>query len=125
MIRQRIIKYLDYKGVSKYKFYKDTGLSNGFLDKEGAIGSDKCEKISYQYPDLSLEWLITGYGEMLKNQIVKKNISEAAEPRAAYDADGWKAKYEALHDKYTELLEKHNELLTNKLEEIIKGKRAI
>lgn len=64
---ERIKKYIDYKGISKYRFYKDTGLSNGFLDKNENIGSDKCEIIIDLYPDLSLEWIITGRGEMLKN----------------------------------------------------------
>ena len=48
------------------KFYKKTGLSNGFLDKNRNIGSDKCEIISVYYPNLSLEWLITGKGDMEK-----------------------------------------------------------
>ena len=64
---ERLLYYIDYKGDTKYKFYKKTGLSNGFLDKNRNIGSDKCEIISENYPDLSLEWLITGNGEMLKN----------------------------------------------------------
>lgn len=64
--RERILKYIESKGISKYRFYKDIGLSNGYLDKEGNVGSDICEKISYQYKDLSIEWLITGKGEMLK-----------------------------------------------------------
>lgn len=64
MIRERLIKYLENKGVSKYRFYQETGLSNGFLDKEGSIRSDICEKISYQYPDLNLNWLLTGNGNM-------------------------------------------------------------
>jgi hypothetical protein len=42
-------------------------ISNGFLDKEGSIRSDICEKISYQYSDINLEWLITGNGEMFKH----------------------------------------------------------
>lgn len=65
MIKERLLKYLDFKGVTRYKFYKDTGLSNGFLDKEGAIGSDKCEKICYQYSDINPTWLLTGRGNML------------------------------------------------------------
>lgn len=64
--RERILKYIESKGISKYRFYKDIGLSNGYLDKEGNVGSDICEKISYQYKDISIEWLITGKGEMLK-----------------------------------------------------------
>lgn len=71
MIRDRIIEYLEYKGISKYKFYKETGLSNGFLDKKGSIGADKCEIIYYHYSDLNLEWLIIGKGDKIKNSSVK------------------------------------------------------
>jgi len=77
-IRHRILKYLDYKGISKYQFYKEIGVSNGFLDKEGAIGSDKCEKICYQYPDLDPIWLVLERGDMLitenKYSIPENNI---------------------------------------------------
>lgn len=85
MIRERIIKYLEKKGISKYQFYKDTGLSNGFLDKEGSIGSDKCEKISYQYPDLSLLWLITGKGDMFIKQAFENGYSIAGQRRLKTD----------------------------------------
>lgn len=63
---ERLVKYIEYQGDTKYKFYKKTGLSNGFLDKNRNIGSDKCEIISVYYPNLSLEWLITGKGDMEK-----------------------------------------------------------
>ena len=66
-IRERIIEFLFYKGISRYRFYKNTGLSNGFLDKPGSINSDNCEKICYCYPDINPEWLLTGKGEMLKS----------------------------------------------------------
>ena len=66
-IRERIVDYLLYKGISRYRFYKDTGLSNGFLDKVASINSDNCEKICYCYPDINPEWLLTGMGEMLKS----------------------------------------------------------
>lgn len=64
-IRNRIVKYIDHKMISKYKFYQIIGVSNGFLDKTGSIGSDKCEKISYVFPDLNMTWLLTGKGEMI------------------------------------------------------------
>jgi phage repressor protein C with HTH and peptisase S24 domain len=69
--RERILKYIESKGISKYRFYKDIGLSNGYLDKEGSVGSEICEKISYQYKDLSIDWLITGQGPMLKESNVE------------------------------------------------------
>lgn len=76
-IRERLRKFIDYKGISRYKFYKDLGLSNGFLDKEGNIGSDKCEKIIYQYPDLNIIWLITGEGDMLYNSTKNHNVNQS------------------------------------------------
>lgn len=79
-VKTRIVQYIESKGISKYQFYKDTGIANGFLDKDGNIGSDKCEIIYSQYPDISLEWLITGKGNMLnssKKLNIKEDIQEA------------------------------------------------
>lgn len=63
---ERLNQFIDFKGISKYSFYKKTGFSNGFLDKNRNIGTDKCEIISVEYPELSVEWLVTGRGQMLK-----------------------------------------------------------
>lgn len=68
-IIERIKEYIDFKGISKYRFYQETGFSNGFLDKNSNIGSDKCERIIYQYTDVSPEWLLTGKGSMLREAV--------------------------------------------------------
>lgn len=81
-IKARIVQYIEYKCISKYQFYKDTGIANGFLDKEGNIGSDKCELIYSQYPDLSLEWLITGKGSMLKAEPLEIKPKEYVAPES-------------------------------------------
>lgn len=70
---QRIMQFIEYKGISKYKFYQETGLSNGFLDKGENMGSDKCEKIIYVYPEINSEWLLTGRGPMLKENVYKES----------------------------------------------------
>ena len=62
---ERVKQYLSYKGVSKYKFYQKTGFSNKFLDNSSNMGTNKAEIIIRYYPDLNLEWLITGEGQML------------------------------------------------------------
>ena len=67
-IIDRINKYLEINHISKYKFYKDLGLSNGFLNSNSNIGSDKCEKILSYYKDMNPEWLISGKGEMLRSE---------------------------------------------------------
>lgn len=69
LIIERIRKYIDYKGISRYRFYKLTGLSNGFLDKNSNIGSDKCELILTIFPDLNSDWLMLEKGDMLRSEI--------------------------------------------------------
>ncbi len=73
---KRLIEYIEFQGDTKYKFYKKTGLSNGFLDKNRSIGSDKCEIISTHYPKLSIEWLILGTGDMEKKEVEKSNVNK-------------------------------------------------
>lgn len=65
--KQRILKYIEYKGISKNKFYIETGVSNGVLDKESGISMETVEKIISTYPDINLEWLVTGKTEMLRS----------------------------------------------------------
>jgi hypothetical protein len=110
-IRTRILQYLEYKTISKYQFYKEIGVSNGFLDKDGAIGSDKCEKICYQYPDINLYWLILGVGPMLKNEIIddvslEKNIPVIDNSSMSFILD----RYEALAVENADLKKENAEL---------------
>lgn len=65
MITDRILQILKIKGVTKYKFCKDLGLSNGFLDKPREISTDKYANILDYFPDVSPKWLLTGEGKML------------------------------------------------------------
>jgi len=62
----RMREYLDYKGISKYKFCNDLGFSNKFLDNSSNMGTDKACKILHHYPEINSEWLLTGNGAMLK-----------------------------------------------------------
>ncbi len=66
-IQERITQYIDLKGITPYKFCKDLGFSMGYLDKRGAIGTDKYLKIIEYYNDINPKWLLTGNGEMLKS----------------------------------------------------------
>lgn len=68
---ERLRQFVDYKKISKYQFYKKTGLANGYLDRNGSIGSDKCEIIIEQYPEIRLEWLVLGKGAMLHDEDVQ------------------------------------------------------
>lgn len=62
----RMREYLDYKGITKYKFCNDLGFSNKFLDNSSNMGTDKACKILHHYPEINSEWLLTGNGPMIK-----------------------------------------------------------
>jgi repressor LexA len=72
MILERLKQYIDNKGISVAAFEKSIGMSNASfgkcLKKGGAIGTDKLENILRIYPDISASWLITGKGNMLKEE---------------------------------------------------------
>lgn len=65
-IKEKILKYLDFKGVSKYEFYQKTGVSNGVLSQKNGLSEDNILKFLSYYTDVNPEWLLTGNGEMLK-----------------------------------------------------------
>lgn len=78
--KDKIKQYLDYKGISKNKFYTETGLSIGFLDSGKSLGADKVKIIINKYPDLNIDWLVLDKGPMIKQQYeaeisIKKEFS--------------------------------------------------
>lgn len=90
----RIIEYLNYRNISPHAFEKACGIANGYLKKQakgrGTIGSEILEKISLIYSDLSLTWLITGHGTMIKKDYPKADDVPGilAEPQAHYETAG-------------------------------------
>lgn len=69
--KERLQEYLDHMGISASVFYRSTGLSRGLMDSDKlhqSLSTDKVATIIATYPDLSLEWLITGEGTMLRSE---------------------------------------------------------
>ncbi|MCT4613619.1 MAG: S24 family peptidase [Marinifilaceae bacterium] len=68
--KERLLQYIDYLGISKNKFFQETGLRRGFLDGDklkSSIPDTFIATIVAQYPELNIEWLITGKGQMLQS----------------------------------------------------------
>lgn len=90
--KQKLLKYLEYKGITKNKFYLKTGFSVGFLDSGHSLGVDKLKIIIDNYHDLNLEWFFNDAAKMIKEErqpiAKKKEESEIEEtrPRIPYDA---------------------------------------
>ena len=64
--KDRISKYIDFKGISIYKLEVDAGFSNGYWRKTRSISANAVENILRVYSDLDPVWVITGVGDMLK-----------------------------------------------------------
>ncbi len=85
--KEKILKYLEFKGVSKNKFYIKTGLSVGFLDSGSSLGVDKLKIIIDNYPDFNSDWLLTGEGSMLKSSTIEeKKTTTTSIPLLPIDA---------------------------------------
>ena len=91
MILDRIKLYIDTKGISIAAFEKSVGMSNASFSKSlknnGAIGTDKLENILSVYPDISPEWLLTGQGDMLKEEPSLSVSMNPQEGTPYYDVD--------------------------------------
>jgi len=64
--KEKLRKFVEFKGITAKSFCEKTNLSNGFLTNNGSIGSDKIHNILKVYPEISLKWLISGKGKMIE-----------------------------------------------------------
>ena len=78
-IKERVLYFIENQGEKKETFFEDLGMSYANfkgVQKKSALGSDKIDKILSKYPDLNLEWLFSGKGEMLKSEPTKTETSK-------------------------------------------------
>lgn len=80
-LRERLTQFIGYKQISISSFERQCSLSNGFVCKVGdSIRKAKLENISAIYPELNINWLVTGVGEMLNE--------DSSSSATTSDADG-------------------------------------
>ena len=72
-VRERLIQYINYKGLSKNKFETICGFGSRYVSNISvSIPPDKVKIISLKFPDLNTGWLLTGEGEMLKSGTIQQ-----------------------------------------------------
>ena len=82
-IKERILAFLDFKGIKKVDFFDATSIKDSnFKGKnlQSQIGGDMIVKILTTYPDLSAEWLLTGRGAMIKTKGTYEDTPATEEP---------------------------------------------
>lgn len=67
-VRDRLKAYLKHKKISQSAFAESIGASAGYVNAiSKGIGTDKVSIIKAAFPDLNIDWLLTGEGSMLKD----------------------------------------------------------
>lgn len=77
--KERIVKYINFKGISKTQFYNDLDIKRGLLDTDklkATISDTILAKILVVYSDLNIGWLLTGEGEMITSTQNKEMKNE-------------------------------------------------
>ena len=76
-VKDRIKLFLEKKNLTGIDFCNTIGVSSGFISAmRTSLQPDKIKSIAINYPELSIEWLLTGEGSMLK-QPLERNIKRA------------------------------------------------
>lgn len=67
-VKERLIEYLESKKISKSEFGRRIGVSSAFISSmRQSMQPDKLERVALNFPDLNMEWLLTGNGEMIND----------------------------------------------------------
>jgi transcriptional regulator with XRE-family HTH domain len=76
-LRERVRQYCEYMNIRISQFEKKAGLSNGYFNQVSKKPSDaKLGAIAKAHPALSIEWLCTGHGEMLKGNSCPRELTQ-------------------------------------------------
>lgn len=68
-VKERLETFLRLKKISKTEFGKRIGVSASYVTGiRKSLAQEKISSIAQEWPDLNIEWLLTGEGEMLKTQ---------------------------------------------------------
>ena len=108
-IKERVLKYVEYKGIAKETFFSELGISYSNFKGKGAkseLGSDKVVQILTNYSEINPEWLLMGSGSMLKDM----SIDEVNKTLPIYNNVDYKEKYYEALEGYHQVNEENREL---------------
>jgi transcriptional regulator with XRE-family HTH domain len=81
-MKDRLKQVIDYYDITTNSFSQKIGVSEGAIRKvllqNTTLRSDTLDKISQNFTDINIDWLVTGRGEMLRkdNTTITANSDE-------------------------------------------------
>lgn len=79
-IKQRILYFAGTLGISKRDFYSKIGVSRGTLESKTGITEDVLTKFFATFPEVNVEWIMSGIGDMIKTKRTPEVIMSDFEP---------------------------------------------
>lgn len=89
--KDRLREFVSDIGYGRNKFEEYVGISLGYLSsKSNSVTSDTIEKVVNKFPDLNLNWLLTGKGGMYSNTdvVVMENPTAGVPYYESIDVSG-------------------------------------
>ncbi len=124
-VKEKILQFIDFKGISKYKFYQDTGIANGILSQKGGISEENVLKTLSYFPEINANWLLTGEGEMIKenhNNMTNNSISSSNVQQGNHINDV--SVIIKVQENFQRMIEKRDEQIDRLIAIIEKGKQT-
>lgn len=69
-VKERINQFIDYKGIKINSFETSIGVSKSYWNNTQKVSAEVVGEILRVYSELSAEWVMTGQGEMIKQEAV-------------------------------------------------------
>lgn len=69
-VKERINQFIDYKGIKINSFETSIGVSKSYWNNTQKVSAEVVGEILRVYSELSAEWVMTGQGEMIKQEPV-------------------------------------------------------
>lgn len=66
-VKERLTEFLSHKGITKTEFGRKIGVSSAYVSSiRRSIDKEKIKSIALNFPDLNIDWLLYGDGEMFR-----------------------------------------------------------
>ena len=87
-VKERLKSFIKYKNMSIRQFTIALNVSESYVNSiSKSIQPDKIERISICFPELNIDWLMTGTGEMIRtSESENKNTNEIIDKRESVPA---------------------------------------
>lgn len=105
-VGERLDQFIQSKGLGRYQFEMKCGLSQGYIANiRNSPHPDKLKKIANVFPELNIEWLMIGRGEMLhRKESGMKKLFEVHQKLVEARFEKEQAKRIALESRFEEIM---------------------